>query len=559
MTQQADNHLVFFKTCFLVCILLSPLRPFAQKVFPKEAYQHGLLTPLRSCFDVVYQDITVKVMPRQKTIQVQNGITFLVVKASPSIQLDLMANLQIDSIVSDQQRLNYTRDGNAFVVTFPQALKTGSLYTVKVYAGGQPLVAKKAPWDGGFVWSKDDQGMDWVGLACESIGASCWLPCKDHWSDEADSMDMHLQVPATLMGVSNGRYIGYRDIDNKFTEYNWTVKNPINNYNISINIGNYAHITDTYLRKSQPLKEPLTLDYYVLQKNKKQAEDHFKQVHKMLEAFEYYFGPYPFGKDGYKLVETPYWGMEHQSCVAYGNNYENNAWGFDFIIVHESGHEWFANSITARDPGDMWIHESFTTYSEALFVEYWDKAEVSKKYLHQQLSKVGNSEPMVGPYDVYFDDWVDNDIYYKGAWMLHTLRNVVDNDTLWFNTLRDFSKTYAKQIISTQQVIAFFEKRLDMDLKIFFQQYLYTAALPVFEYKIETKSDGRMVMSYHWKNMVKGFEMPIKVTVTKGKFETITPRKKWQLIDLNYFDEKDFKILPDSYLMKVEKMAPTAQ
>jgi aminopeptidase N len=293
----------------------------------------------------------------------------------------------------------------------------------------------------------------------------------------------------------------------------------------------------------------------VLRKNKSKAEDHFKQTHKMLEAFEFYFGRYPFEKDGYKLVETPYWGMEHQSCVAYGNDYENNLWDFDFIIVHESGHEWFANSVTAFDPGDMWIHESFTTYSEALYVEYWQNYESSKKYLHQQLSKVANAEPLVGPYDVYYHGRNDNDIYYKGTWMLHTLRNVLDNDSLWFNTLKDFSQTYSKQIISTQQVKAFFAKRTGLNLDAFFEQYLYTAALPVFEYKIEKKYDGRMVMSYRWKNAVKGFAMPVKVTVTKGKFETITPRKKWQLIDLNYFDEKDFKIFPDSYLIKVEKMA----
>jgi aminopeptidase N len=541
----------FFYTMLLMFMSISLS---AQTKFTKANYLQGKLTPLRTCFNVVYQDITVKVEPAKKFITVCNKLTFKTEADFKTIQLDLFAVMNIDSIVFENNKLVYNRDSNAFFITFPKSIKKGSINTISVYASGNPPVAKKAPWDGGFVWSKDDNKSDWIGLACEGLGASCWLPCKDHWSDEADSVDIHLQVPNSLMGVSNGQYLGYRDLDNGFTEYNWAVKNTINNYNISINIANYALISDTYMPRANGSKSPLSLKYYVLQNNKTKAEDHFKQTHKMLEAFEKYFGPYPFYSDGYKLVETPYWGMEHQSCVAYGNDYQNNKWGFDFIIVHESGHEWFGNSLTATDPGDMWIHESFTTYSEALYVEYWSGKEEAKKYLQSQYKHIENNDPVVGPYDVNFDDRKDNDIYYKGSWMLHTLRNVIDDDTLWFNMIRDFSTTYARSNLNTQDVIRFFEKRSGMDLQAFFQQYLYTASLPVLEYKIETKYDGRMVMSYHWQNAVKGFAMPVKVTATKGKFETITPNKKWQLIDLNYFDESDFKILPDSYLIKIEKM-----
>jgi aminopeptidase N len=536
-----------------IILVLCTNQGVAQTSFSKAEYLHGKLTPLRSSFDVKYQNITVTVDPQRHFIKVTNSILFYANKDISAIQLDLFNIMAIDSIKIKGDYLLAERDSNAFFVTFKDKLKKGSFNTIEITASGIPPTAKKAPWDGGFVWSKDDNNVDWVGLACEGIGASCWLPCKDHWSDEADSIDIHLRVPKTLMGVSNGHYLGYRDIDSRLTEYNWTVKNSINNYNISINIANYAHISDTYNHKTGGNPPPLALDYYVLQKNKERATDHFKQTHKMLEAFEHYFGPYPFESDGYKLVETPYWGMEHQSCIAYGNDYQDNEWGFDFIIVHESGHEWFGNNITAKDPADMWIHESFTTYSEALDVEYWKNTAEARKYLVMQRPKIVNNNPMIVPYDVYLHWRSNNDIYYKGTWILHTLRSSIDNDTLWFNSLHDFSTTFSKQTITTKQVISFFSERTGINLKPFFDQYLYQSSLPIFEYKILKKPDGRLVMSYRWKDAVKHFAMPIKVTVTKGKFETITPQKKWQLIDLNYFDELDFKILPDSYLVQIEK------
>jgi aminopeptidase N len=542
---------------FLICVLLFSIRGFAQSSFSRAEYLHGKLTPLRSSFDVTYQDITVKVEPKRKFITVSNAIQFTVIKDISTIQLDLFSIMHIDSIRFEGKELSFTRDSNAFFVSFPYKLLKGTSYSICVAASGNPIVAKKAPWDGGFVWGKDVNQVDWVGMACEGLGASSWLPCKDHWSDEADSVDVHLIVPNTLMGVSNGHYMGYHDVDSRFTEYNWSVKNPINNYNIAINMANYVHIADTFPHKLSSKLQPLSLDYYVLQYNKNKAVEQFKQTAKMLEAFEHYFGPYPFAQDGFKLVETPYWGMEHQSCVAYGNNYENNEWGFDFILVHESGHEWFGNNITAQDPADMWIHESFTTYSESLYIEYWQNAEEARKYLLMQQAKIANNDPMVGPYNVHFHGRSNNDIYYKGAWMLHSLRNSIDNDTLWFNALREFSLTFAKQTITTEHVIAFFSKRIGKDLVPFFKQYLYQPSLPIFEYKILKRQDGRLVMSYRWKNASKHFEMPIKVTVTKGNFETITPRKKWQLIDLNYFDEKDFKILENRYLMKIEQSVAT--
>ncbi len=544
------NYLVCFAfICFFTTIN-------AQQPFTRYDYLHGKLTPLRTCFDVKHYDITLKVEPTQQHISGNNAISFLVVKDFQQLQLDLFSVMQIDSICFYGKKTSFTRDSNAVFVDLGIKVKKGSSGKLVVYFSGKPPMAKKAPWDGGFVWSKDAANTDWIGLACEGLGASCWLPCKDHWSDEADSMDMHLQVPSSLVGVSNGRLMGKVELENGFTQYNWKVRNPINNYNISVNIGAYTHLHDTYIQKDS---QELTLDYYVLSDNAAKAKEHFKQVPKMLEAFEHYFGAYPFGEDGYKLVETPYWGMEHQSCVAYGNDYKNNRYDFDFIIVHESGHEWFGNSLTANDPAEMWIHESFTTYSEALYVEYFMGYAKAQQYLKEQAKNIENKAPLIGPYDVHYHGRDDNDIYYKGSWMLHTLRSAIDNDTLWFNMIRELSTTFKKQNVSTAQIIAFFNARSGMKLDHFFKQYLYTASLPVFEYKIEDRGERNLVMSYHWVNMVKGFDLPVKLTATKGTYETVTPQKSWQLIDLNYFDENDFKIEPNKYLIEIRKIAPAGK
>ncbi len=540
--------------CFAFIVICSSTN--AQQPFTKYDYLHGKITPLRSCFDVKHYDITLKVEPKKQYISGSNSITFSVVKDFQQLQLDLFSVMRIDSICFYGKKVSFTRDSNAIFIDLGIKLKKQTTGTLNVYFSGKPPVAKKAPWDGGFVWAKDSTNTDWVGLACEGLGASCWLPCKDHWSDEADSMDMHLRVPSSLVGVSNGRLMGKVELDNGFTQYNWKVRNSINNYNISVNIGAYAHLHDTYTPKFSRDSVQLTLDYYVLSDNAAKAREHFKQVPKMLEAFEHYFGSYPFGEDGYKLVETPYWGMEHQSCVAYGNDYQNNRYDFDFIIVHESGHEWFGNSLTANDPAEMWIHESFTTYSEALYVEYFMGYQKAQQYLKEQAKNIENKEPLIGPYDVYYHGRADNDIYYKGSWMLHTLRSAIDNDTLWFSMIKELCTTFQKQNVSTDEIMAFLSAKSGMNLKPFFKQYLYTASLPVFEYKIEERGERNLMMSYHWVNMVKGFDLPVKLTATKGVYETVTPQKSWQLIDLNYFNENDFKIEPNKYLIEIRKTTP---
>ena len=551
--RQHNKLLVMNKLYGMVLFFLA-ISTHAQSTFTRYDYLQGKLTPLRSCFDVKMYDVTVKIEPQRKFISGVNKISFLVVNDFRKCQLDLFSIINIDSIVFEEKQVLFNRDSNAVYVDLGIKVKKGTLGMLSVYFSGNPLVAKKAPWEGGFVWSKDAANTDWVGLACEGIGASSWLPCKDHWSDEPDSMQMHLQVPSFLVGVSNGKLMGKAELNNGFTQYDWKVSNTINNYNISINVGAYIHIHDTYKAKFSPISEPLMLDYYVLSEHAIQAKEHFKQVSTMLEAFEKYFGPYPFWEDGYKLVETPYWGMEHQSCVAYGNDYTNNSYDFDFIIVHESGHEWFGNSLTANDPAEMWIHESFTTYSEALYVEYVMGYKKAQQYLTDQQSRIANKEPLVGPFDVNYHGQKDNDIYYKGSWMLHTLRSVIDNDTLWFSMIKELCTTYKKQQISTVQIIDFFSQRSGTKLNRFFEQYLYTNTLPVLEYKIEDRGERNLTVSYRWIHAVTGFNMPIKLTATKGVYETVTPTKNWQLIDLNYFNENDFNIEPHKYLIDIKKI-----
>lgn len=525
-----------------------------QKNFTRYDYLHGKLNPMRTCIDVKQYEITVKVEPDKKYISGHNDITFLTKSDFQRLQLDFSWEMKIDSIVYGNMPLRYHRDSNATFVDFGFKVKKNQLRRLKVYFSGNPHVAQRAPWDGGFVWKHDASGNDWVGMACEGIGASIWLPCKDHWSDEADSVKMHLIVPEHLTGVSNGRLVKEHDAGNGFRQFDWRTTSTINNYNISINIGRYAHIHDEYTAHFTAIEKPLTLDYYVLEYNKEKALSHFEQVKRMMECYEKFFGPYPFWEDGYKLVETPYWGMEHQSCVAYGNNYENNRYNFDFIIIHETAHEWFGNSITASDPADMWIHESFTTYAESVFVEYTQGKETAVQYLKDQKRNIESKEPMIGPYHVYYHGRTDNDIYYKGSWMLHTLRHVVDNDSLWFATLKSFSTHFKKQVVNTPQVTGFLSLKIGKNLMPFFNQYLYKSTLPVFEYQIKRRDEDLLEIKYRWSNIVKGFEMPVKVTMTKEMYETVTPIRAWQIIDPNYMNPDDFKIQTDYFLMDVKKL-----
>ncbi|MCU0440902.1 MAG: M1 family metallopeptidase [Bacteroidia bacterium] len=545
----APNKFNLFTAVFLFV-----LKAYCQQP-SKQAVMQGKLTPLRQSFDVTHYDIHIKVDPQQQTIAGSNQVHFKAVKDLKQLQIDLWSTYTIDSIVYNGIQLESVSQFNAYIITLPSIVAKGKLDSICIYYHGKPPIAQKAPWDGGFVWSKDVNGKPWVGLACESLGASSWLPCKDHWSDEPDSINIHLEVPEGLIGVCNGQFVGKRKgFQSGWECFEWKTQNPINAYNISINIGDYVLLSDNYRSTLSDTIAPMLLNYYVLRGNEQKAETHFKQVSRMLDVFAYYVGDYPFWHDGYKLVQTPYWGMEHQSCIAYGNQFENNEWGFDFIIVHESGHEWFGNNITASDPADMWIHESFTTYLESLFVERTQGKQKAIAYLNMQKQNIKNKQPLVGPYGQHYHGRTDNDIYYKGAWMLHSLRTMVDNDSLFINMLRDVNKQFRHKQVSTQELTDYISMRLRIPLNRFFNQYLYQSSLPVFEYVIQQGADEKQVVRYRWANAVNNFDMPVYVTVTKNKYEFVTPTKGWQVLDLNYFDENDFKIDTTRSLIQTKRL-----
>ncbi len=495
-------------------------------------------------FNVLHYDIHIEVDPRTTSINGYNTISFKMLNKAKAIAIDLAKHFEIEKVMYGNKKATYFRDGNKILILPERKFKKDKIYKVSIYYRGVPEKAILAPWKGGFDWKEDRNGKPWVGLACESKGAAIWMPCKDDWSDEADSMDMHLTVPDTLVGVSNGRLISSSKSGKGLATYHWKVVNPINNYNISINIGDYVHIQDVYNGK-----KTLTLDYYVLKYNRDKAIKHFKEVDTMLRAFEQYFGPYPFAEDGFKLVETPYWGMEHQSCVAYGNKYKYNEFGFDFIIVHESGHEWFANSITAADPADMWIHESFTTYSETLFLEYTQGKERSLEYLNTQLSKVKAEHSMLGQRGIQFHDWKDNDIYYKGAWMLQTLRYSLNNDSLFLSTIREMCDTFRHKLIVTEDVINFFNRRMPKTYSGFFMQYLSQAKIPALKVEFENR-EGKRILKYKLEHCKEDFELPVLIPNTTLIIHATTIQKEMEVPST--IEKGDLKKLEKYVLVKVE-------
>ncbi len=515
----------------LFCRAIVTLLPFLFTVaytqsFTRQDSLRGSLRPERTGYDVTFYDLNLSVDPAKRTIAGQNTIRYKVVAPFRRMQLDLFANMTIASITQHGKKLAFVRDGNAVFVTMNEPQTIGQIQAVTVAYAGSPIVAKNAPWDGGFVWKRDSlTGRDWVTVACEGKGASLWWPCKDHLSDEPDSVRITCRVPAGLTCVSNGVFVSQKPVNNGLqTEWTWFVHYPINNYNVTLNITDYAHFADTY---TSPDHTRLPLDYYVLPGNLTKAKAHFEQVKGMLACYERYFGKYPFGRDGYKLVETPYWGMEHQSAVAYGNEYHNNPYGFDFIIIHESGHEYFGNSLSVADHAEMWIHESFTTYAEALYVECTQNASTAQNYLNRQRTLIKNQYPMIGPMGVNFDQ-KDTDIYYKGTWMLHTLRHAVANDSVWFAALKALATEKRLSIVSTGEVVDFLAKRTEKPLQPIMNQYLYHAALPLLEYT----SLSNNVLRYRWKAAVDDFNLPVQVRLGSGAWQPIKPTSDWQTTTL---------------------------
>lgn len=507
----------------------------------------GSLRPERTSFDVQKYELTLKVIPEKKYLVGVNEITFDVTRKLPEMQIDLFENMQVDSILHKGEKLDYQREFNAVFISFDEPLQQNTTQSIKFYYSGNPIVAEHAPWDGGLVFTKDKNGNPWIATAVQGVGASLWYPNKDHQSDEPDNgVEMHIAVPNGLMNVSNGRLTGEKDLGNGYTQWSWKVVNPINNYNVALNIGNYTHFSRKY--------KDLDLNYYVLPNHLKEAKKQFRQVKGMMKCFYKHFGPYPFIKDGYKLVETPYLGMEHQSAVAYGNKYMNGYLGrdlsgtgiglkWDFIIIHESAHEWFGNSITASDIADMWIHEAFTTYAESVYIEcQWGK-KAALTYLNGIRKNIMNNAPIIGDYGVNSEG--SGDMYYKGANMLNTLRSVIDNDKKWWDLLKSYSLTFRHKIIDTETVINFFEKETGKTLEPIFNQYLRYADIPVLQFKKEENN-----IMVQWKAAAENFEMPIDLIV-RGKEKRIYPTNKWQKLTLDI--QKFSKLEIDKLGYYVEK------
>lgn len=526
---------------FIVGFFSATFSSYAQKTYTHQDTLRGSLSPYRTCFDVTYYNLSLNIDIANQSLQGSNDIFFKVLSNTSQIQLDLFDNLIIDSIYWDKTKLFYKREGNAFYVFFPNELIKGESHTVSVFYEGNPIIAKKAPWDGGWVFSQDSLKRPWIGVACEGIGASLWWPMKDHLSDEPDSMRMHYTVPAALTAVGNGTLESViLNTPNKGVQtstYNWKVNYPINSYNVTCNIANYAHIQDKHVQTN---KDTLAIDYYVLDYNKQKALNHFKQVHPMLTCYEYYFDPYPFFKDGYAMVETPYWGMEHQGAIAYGNDYSNRIIDFDYIIIHESAHEWWGNNVSVSDHAEMWIHESFTTYAENLLVEYSYGYDMSIRYLNLNKPLIKNESPIIGPLGVNYEGWADSDMYYKGAWILHTFRNVLQNDSLWFSILKGMQQDLALQTVNTADVINYINTAAGSDYTWFFKQYLYNAKPPVLEYYTE-KMKKKIRVYYKWTNTQVGFKMAIPLLLTSKETRLITPTLQTQYIELKKKEyNKDF-------------------
>jgi len=527
--------------------------------FTRKDSLRGNLTELRTCYDVTFYDLFVMVDHQDQSLEKSyNIIHFTVVSDFDKMQIDLAQNMEVMRIEFEQKELEYSREFDAVYINFPRLLTKGEQANVKVWYSGYPREAVNAPWDGGFSWKKDDNGNPWIGVSCQGLGASVWWPCKDHQSDEPDSMLITCTARYPSKIVSNG------DLRKDTSEWNqyfnswvnvseWFVSYPINSYNVTLNIGDYVHFSEAYISKNDTLR----MDYYVLHDNLDKAKEHFKQVKPMMECFEKYFGAYPFWNDGYALVETPYLGMEHQSAIAYGNDYLPGYHGntrfidglnFDFIIVHESGHEWWGNSITTNDIADMWVHEGFCTYSEVLYVECMYGYDAMLSYVNNQQRSVKNDKPVIGTYHVNAEG--SSDMYNKGSLMLHTLRSLIEDDELWFEMIKGIANDFKHETVDGQEIINYINKKSGKDFTDFFNQYLKNKEIPAFQYKLH--QEGRNItLLYRWE-AIPEFDMPILINTGSEDF-WIYPNAEWKEQDLGGFDKHDFKVRDDLFFIDIKK------
>ncbi|HEX5074000.1 MAG TPA: M1 family metallopeptidase [Gemmatimonadaceae bacterium] len=525
----------------------------AQNPAPKrsraDTLRGSFTTPGRKWWDVTFHDLHVAIQPNDSSIAGHNGITYRILEPATEMQIDLMEPLVVDSMKQDGRKVRYRREGAAFFATLTAPQRAGDRKTITVYYHGRPQIAKNPPWQGGFSWATDSLGRPWVVTTDQGMGASVWWPNKDTQADEPDSQRVALTVPAPLIEVSNGRLRATKKNPDGTTTYEWFVINPINNYAIAVAAGNYAHYSETF----DGLKGKLTMDFWPIDYNLENAKRQFPQARSMLKCFEYWFGPYPWYEDGYKLIEVPNTGMEHQSAVAYGNWYQNGyrkressgtglGLKWDFIIVHESAHEWFGNNITAKDNADMWVHESFANYAEGLYTECLFGKDAGAQYIIGNRRGIQNDRPIIPDYGV--NDQGSGDMYPKGGEMLHTIRQLVNDDEKWRGILRGLNKTFWHQTVMGKQVEDYISAQAGMDLSKVFDQYLRTTMVPTLEYRISGDT-----LSYRWTNVVAGFDMPIRVTLDWPTWSLIKPTETWQTATVHLGNASDFRVDDNFYVV----------
>ena len=519
-------------------------------LFSRADTLRGTLSEFRSSYDISYYHLNIKLDIENKFISGSNLFKFKAVNDINRLQFDLFDNLKVERVVYQGKELPFKREFNAVFIDFPNTIKKGNTDEFTVFYSGKTIIAKRAPWDGGFSYAKDKQGKPWVAVSCQGFGASSWWPTKDHQSDEVDSMMISVSVPKGLMNVSNGRLRSTENTDPNYTRYNWFVSYPINNYNVSLNIADYVHFDDSYAGENGNL----TLDYYVLKENLEKAKKQFNaNVKPMFKSFENWFGPYPFYRDGFKLIETPYLGMEHQSAVAYGNKYQNGylgrdlsgtglGMGWDYIIIHEAGHEWFGNNITAKDIADMWIHEGFTMYSEALFVEGRDGKNAGARYIAGVRKNIRNDQPIIGPYGVNQEG--SGDMYPKGANLIHMTRTIIDNDQKWREILRGLNKEFGLKTSTTEDIVGYISRKSNKEFAKIYDQYLNYKNIP----KLEFKTQGKQTQ-YRWQADVKDFNMPLRIK-SDEKYTWIYPTREWKKITL----KKGFKPDLENFYIELKEL-----
>jgi aminopeptidase N len=548
------------RAAFVFVILASAGPAVAQQAAPPRQPPSTLRAPTRTDVlrgeygryrannDLLHYDLDIRVNPEKKFISGKNTIRFRMLKDDTRIQLELFPDYAVEKIVMGAQALKYERDHNTVYVDFPETLRSGRTYAIEFHYSGQPREQGRF---GALAFRTDSTGKHWINTANEGEGSASWWPSKDQWRDEPEGADIRVAVPNGLTNVSNGRFMGKTDLGDGYTRWDYRVHYPINSYNVSLNIAEYAHFAETF--------GDLTMDYFVLPGNLEKAKVQFAQAKPMLEAFEKYVGKYPFPKDGFKLIEVPYSGMEHQSAVTYGNRYANGylerdwtgvgvSLKFDFIIIHESGHEWFGNAVSAADVSDMWIQEGWCNYLEFIYVEALFGREDAIKYASGYKSKVGNKEPIITQRGIHRTP--NQDMYFKGALFLDTLRNAVNDDARWWSLIRGTYEKFKYQNIMTEDLVRFFGAELKQDMTPIFDQYLRRVDLPVLEL---TFDEAAKRVSYRWQADERGFAMPIKAG-DPAKWQMLQPTTEWK--SMEWAGDKDtFKVATDLFYVNVQVLA----